>query len=359
MYRLPYFSIVVTAAIVSYLFLLSTPIAYSRTGKPETDRNTADTVSLDPASSNYFKHFAPELQATLYRIPPIDETTGLYVEEIEPDLFFVTEGIYQSAFLVTREGVIVFDAPPSFAHKLPSVINELAPDTSIKYLIYSHGHTDHIGGAAAFKEVEGLKVIAATGVSERLRNENNPAILPPTLSFEETYTLKLGGEKVHLKATSFHDEDTDVIIHLPKQKFVMAVDTITPGEVPFMNFGATSDVGRYLTFFDEILAYDFDYILSGHVSILGTREDVLLAKEYTLDVQRAVLTGMQDFMGQFYTVFEKFEYQNPNLAYRYVIEDIRGECSAAVIEKWSDQLSVVDVWADSHCQTMILYYIMH
>lgn len=41
------------------------------------------------------------------------------------------------------------------------------------------------------------------------------------------------------------------------------------------------------------------------------------------------------------------------------IEQIRGECSAEIIQKWQDQLSAVDIWADSHCQTMILYYIMH
>jgi len=28
----------------------------------------------------------------------------------------------------------------------------------------------------------------------------------------------------------------------------MAVDTITPGEIPFMNFGATMDIGEYLKF---------------------------------------------------------------------------------------------------------------
>ena len=30
-----------------------------------------------------------------------------------------------------------------------------------------------------------------------------------------------------------------------------------------------------------------------------------------------------------------------------------------IIARWKDRLSVVDVWADSHCEAMVLYYIMH
>ena len=58
-------------------------------------------------------------------------------------------------------------------------------------------------------------------------------------------------------------------------------------------------------------------------------------------------------------IFAAHEYENANLAYRAAIESVRGECSAEIIDKWKDRLSVVDVWADSHCEEMILYFIMH
>lgn len=320
---------------------------------------TADTVSLDPQSATYFRNFAPELAKTLARVPQINPETGLFVDEVRPNLFYVTEGIYQSAFLKTKDGVIVFDAPPSFANKLPGVIGEHAPDQPIKYLIYSHGHADHVGGASTFGEVDGLTIIAASKVADALRAANHPGIIQPTITFEDSHKLKLGGETVKLKTASFHSENVDTVIYLPRQKFVMAVDTITPGEVPFMNFGATSDVGRYLEFFDMILEYDFDFILSGHVSILGNREDVIEAREYAFDVHDSVLNGMQTFLDRFNQTLESFEYKNPNLAYRVAMESIRNECAASIIEKWKDRLSVVDVWADSHCETILAYSIMH
>jgi glyoxylase-like metal-dependent hydrolase (beta-lactamase superfamily II) len=322
-------------------------------------RYTANVVSLDPDDPNSFRAFAPELAKTLARVPQVDPETQLYVEEVKPNLFYVTEGIYQSAFLKTGQGVIVLDAPPSFAHKLTEVIKRHASNEPIRYLVYSHGHADHVGGASVFGEVQDLQIVAPKMVAEAIREKGNPDILQPTVTFDDQYDFSLGDEKVELKTASFHSEDTDVIVYLPKQKFIMAVDTITPGEAPFMNFGATAHLGEYMNFFDQILAYDFELILSGHVSILGNRDDVIEAKEYVFDVRDTVLRSMETFLDRFNDILEAFEYQNANLAYRSAIESVRGECSAEIIERWKDRLSVVDVWADSHCEAMVLYYIMH
>lgn len=328
-------------------------------GAKSVERNTNNDVKFNPEDSNSYRSFAPELPKTIARIPKLSPETQLYVKEVKSNLFYVTGGVYQSAFLRTKAGVIVFDAPPTFAHKLPRVIKEHAPNEPIKYLVYSHGHTDHVGGASVFSDTQDLQVIAPLKVAENIKLRGNPNILPPTITFHDQYNFSLGGEKVELKSASFHSEDEDVFIYLPKQKFIMAVDTITPGEAPFMDFGVTEDVGEYLKFFDQVLEYDFDIILSGHVSILGNRADVVEAKEYTFDVKDSVLKGMQTFNEQFAKTFAAFEYKNANLAYRSVIEQLRKKCSTQIIGKWKDRLSVVDVWADSHCEKMILYYIMH
>ena len=346
-------------AVVAVALVLNVGFLALNVGAQTGERNTANVVSLNPKDANSYRSFAPILEKNKARIPQLDPVTQLFVKEVKPSLFYVTEGIYQSAFLKTGAGVIVFDAPPSFAAKLPEIIKQHAPNEAIKYLVYSHGHTDHVGGASAFSDIQDLQVVALLKVAENIKERGNPGILPPTITFQNQYNFSLGGEKVELKSASFHSEDADVFIYLPKQKFIMAVDTITPGEAPFMDFGATVDIGEYLKFFDEVLEYDFDIILSGHVSILGNRADVVEAKEYAFDVRASVLNGMQTFPERFAKTFAAFEYENANLAYRSVIEQVRGECSAEIIEKWKDRLSVVDVWADSHCEKMILYYIMH
>lgn len=335
------------------------PVYSKAEDRPSRHFNTGDDVRLEPGHPNHFTEFAPELPAMLARMPALDPDTGLHVSEVKPGLFYVTEGVYQSAFLATDEGVIVFDAPPSFAPKLPDAISQHAPGKAIRYLVYSHGHHDHIGGANVFGDIEGLEVVAHADVAESIAKSGRPGILAPTETYDDAYAFSLGGETVELTPASFHAEDVDTIVYLPKQKFIIAVDTITPGEVPFMNFGATSDAGAYMTFFDTILKYDFDHILSGHVSVLGTREDVITARDYAHDVWHTAGKGMATFFDRFNAALATFEYKNANLAYRATIEATRRDCAGQLIERWRNKLSVVDVWADSHCQTVILYNIMH
>jgi glyoxylase-like metal-dependent hydrolase (beta-lactamase superfamily II) len=322
-------------------------------------RDTANAVSLDPGAPNSYRTFAPELPATVARFPQIDPALGLHVREAKPGLFFVTDGVYQSAFVRTGDGVIVIDAPPSFAAKLPGVIAARVPDEPIRYLLYSHGHADHVGGASAFAGVRGLRVVAPTAVAAALARGNHRGILPPNLTYDQAYSFSLGRESVRLRTANFHAETVDAIIHMPARRFVVAVDTITPGEVPFMNFGATARLNGYLALFDEILRYDFDTILSGHTSVLGTRDDVMVTRDYVRDVHDTVRTAMAQMGPGYQSAFETLGRRNGNLAYRYALEQVRRTCARQIIDRWSDRLSVVDVWADSHCETAILHAIMH
>jgi hypothetical protein len=45
---------------------------------------------------------------------------------VERNLYWVTDGDYHSAFLTTRDGVVLFDAPPSIGHNLQRAVNDIA-----------------------------------------------------------------------------------------------------------------------------------------------------------------------------------------------------------------------------------------
>jgi hypothetical protein len=45
---------------------------------------------------------------------------------VERNLYWVTDGVYQSVFLVTRDGVVVFDAPPSIGNNTRRAAAEVA-----------------------------------------------------------------------------------------------------------------------------------------------------------------------------------------------------------------------------------------
>jgi len=57
---------------------------------------------------------------------PAVNDQGYYVGRVERNLYWVTDGDYHSAFLTTRDGVVLFDAPPSIGHNLRRAVDEIA-----------------------------------------------------------------------------------------------------------------------------------------------------------------------------------------------------------------------------------------
>jgi hypothetical protein len=57
--------------------------------------------------------------------PALNEQ-GYFVGRVERNLFWVTDGTYQPAFLATPVGVVLFDAPPTIGHNLRRAVNQVA-----------------------------------------------------------------------------------------------------------------------------------------------------------------------------------------------------------------------------------------
>lgn len=71
----------------------------------------------------------------------------------------------------------------------------------------------------------------------------------------------------------------------------MVIDTIFPGWVPFWQAAITHDIGGYYKALDEINAYDFDVLVAGHLTRLGTKNDVQDYIDFFADVLAGVEAG--------------------------------------------------------------------
>ena len=80
---------------------------------------------------------------------------GYYVGRVERNLYWVTDGVYQSAFLTTDDGVVLFDAPPSIGGNLRRAVDEIAAangvSNKVTHVVYSHHHADHGAAASLFQ----------------------------------------------------------------------------------------------------------------------------------------------------------------------------------------------------------------
>jgi hypothetical protein len=80
----------------------------------------ATGVLADQASAATLPNFAPIPKSAL---GPAVNADGYYVGRVEKNLYWVTDATYQAAFLTTKDGVVLFDAPPTIGHNLQRARN--------------------------------------------------------------------------------------------------------------------------------------------------------------------------------------------------------------------------------------------
>ena len=93
--------------------------------------------------------------------------------------------------------------------------------------MYTHGHSDHIGGSQYLSDIPNLEIIALADVATFLREKNDPRRLVPTKTFEGAYVLKKGNKEIYLSNhMNFHSTEGDLFVSVPNDKFLMVIDVL-------------------------------------------------------------------------------------------------------------------------------------
>jgi glyoxylase-like metal-dependent hydrolase (beta-lactamase superfamily II) len=177
--NLPLFLLSTVSILAIITISLSTSVVYAQEKQTEEEKNQIPEAAKGPT------------------IP----SKGYLVEEIRDGLFWVTEGAYNTIFLVTDDGVVAVDAPPTIGKNYLKAISEVT-DKPITHVIYSHAHIDHIGAAGVFPE--NTVIIAQEETAAELQraktiSTNASMVLPiPTETFSNNYTLQIGNQTLQL-----------------------------------------------------------------------------------------------------------------------------------------------------------------
>ncbi|MGI0037344.1 MAG: MBL fold metallo-hydrolase, partial [Nitrososphaera sp.] len=323
----------------------------------------AKTTFLDTGETEYKQFPKPSLLPAQAEGPAIP-SKGYLVEEIKDNLYWVTDGTYNTMFLVGGDGVAAVDAPPTLGDKYLKAIAEVT-DMPVKYVIYSHSHLDHIGAAGMYPK--DATFIAQENVARELQrahdlagNSSVASQLPPvpTITFTSNYTLSLGtassGEGAQILQLDYHGNNHElgnIFISAPNQKVLMLVDIVFPGWVPFMELAIARDVVGFVEAHDVALGYDFDVYVGGHLTRLGTRQDVETQKMFVSDLMRAAAKA--NGAVSFADVAKKVGPTNDTWAfYGAYIEAVNEECSREMLSNWVGRLGGAEAFMPSHCWTM-------
>ena len=288
------------------------------------------------------------------RGPAIPEK-GYLVEEIRDNLYWVTDGSYNTVFLVTDEGVVAIDAPPSIGQNYLKAIAEVT-DKPITHVIYSHAHLDHIGAGGIFPK--NATYIAHQDTASELKRatdlaSNTSSIPPiPTVTFPNNYTLQIGNQTLNLDYYGDNHMPGNLFIYAPNQKTLMLVDVVFPGWVPFVYLAIANDVEGFIKAHDIVLSnYDFDTFVGGHLTRLGTIDDVVTQQEFITDLEKAAAKANKEV--QFADVAAQVGNTTDNwFLYSKYIDAVDQNCIQTMLSKWESRIGGAAANMPTHCFAM-------
>ena len=208
------------------------------------------------------------------------------ITQIAGDLYRFQNNFHYSVFLVTPEGVIATD--PINAEAAAWLKNEIQQrfDQSVKYLIYSHDHVDHIAGGEVFADT--ATVIAHENAKATIIGEKRPTAIPE-ITFSDRMEVALGGKRVELLYLGRSHSDNLIVMHFPEERVLFAVDFIS---VKRLAYKTLSDAyfPDWIAAIEQVEAMDFDILAPGH-GPLGDKTDASDHRAYLQALYNAVLAA--------------------------------------------------------------------
>ena len=222
------------------------------------------------------------------------------------------EGFISNAgFVVTNEGVVVFDSlgTPSLAHKLVQKIKSVTQQP-IKKVVVSHFHADHIYGLQVFEEL-GAEIIAPYGAQkyinseaakERLEerqfsldpwvNENTHLVLPD-VTVEKSTNFKLGGLTFIINYMGKAHSDGDLTMLVEPDKVLFSGDIIFQGRIPFVG---SADSKKWLETLTRLETEGLTALIPGHGPASNDPENTIsLTRRYLAHLRKVMAAGIEDF----------------------------------------------------------------
>ncbi len=286
-------------------------------------------------------------------IPPLPKK-GYLLKELAKDVYFFSNGVYNTMFIVTSEGVILTDPIRGAGPLLKQAMQEVTT-FPVKIMIYTHPHLDHIGDASLFVE-KGTQIIAHKETQKLLKRYKDPARPVPHITFGEKSVIELGGVRVDLIYPGEGHGQGNIMIYLPQKKILMFVDVATPKSVPFKNF-STVDIYSQIVGLKRALQLDFETYVAGHLYRPGKRSEMEEVLKYYLAAKRANAEAMRRVnIGE---VMRKSQSKDIERKMGEYYEAVAEECYRLLKPEWKPRLMGFEAFARGHCDTWTAFHRTH
>jgi len=163
---------------------------------------------------------------------------------------------------LTNDGVVLIDSKSEREHDdLIAKVKSLT-DKPIKYVILTHNHGDHTGGAAKLKAMGAALIISTADRDNMARGGATPIV---NFGFSGDAQLTMGSKRAELYQFRGHTRG-DTVVYCPAEKVIILGDMLTTAEtIPMIvNYPDGGSWNEWALSMDKIVKMDFDTVIPGH-----------------------------------------------------------------------------------------------
>ena len=161
-------------------------------------------------------------------------------------------------FYIAKKDVVVVDA--QFPDSAQHLIDEIKKKTEnpFKLLINTHHHGDHTAGNIAFKDIVPHVLAHANSLTNQkaaaVKNKSEDKQLYPDLTYTDTWSEKIGKEKISLHYFGAGHTNGDSFVHFEHTNIVHMGDLLFNRRHPFVDKSAGADMASWIKVLDKAVS---------------------------------------------------------------------------------------------------------
>ncbi|HEY6062842.1 MAG TPA: MBL fold metallo-hydrolase, partial [Chitinophagaceae bacterium] len=220
------------------------------------------------------------------------------IKMLTDDLGIFTEKGGTIAFMLTKKGIVVVDS--QFPDQSKHLIDELKKrsEKPFKLLINTHHHFDHTAGNISFKGIVGHVLAHENSLKNQkevaIKNKNEDKQLYPDQTFTDTWSQKVGKEKISLYYYGAGHTNGDAMIHFENDNIVHMGDLVFNRRHPFVDRSAGANMKSWIEVldkavnkFDNNTQYIFGHAGTGY-EVTGKADELNKFRDYLGNVLKFV-----------------------------------------------------------------------
>lgn len=220
-------------------------------------------------------------------IPAVARAQGLdrQIVEIAQGVYRTQDKRHYGLLVDTADGVIVFDTlNADFSKWLDAEIAERF-GKRVAFVIYSHNHADHTSGGEVFAHHDPQYVSHELARDSHVRART--ATRPASITFQEGYSLHLGGRDIELRYHGPNDGRGSISLMVPDQGVLSAIDWLVIGRLPFRELNRY-DIEGTIRSLHELETLHWRLASPGHAD-LGDKDGARVLRRYLETLRDATM----------------------------------------------------------------------